>query len=78
MTTNSGSAAAQAAEVWSKADIREYLSDSALTVGAASATDTATGFVLPEPHPDPIIAAGGIPDAGTLPSDELEAASGAS
>lgn len=76
MSTNSGSAATQAAEAWSKADIRDFLSDSALTIGAASATDTATGFVLPEPHPDPIIAAGGIPDAGTLPSEELEAAFG--
>ena len=76
MTTNPGSAATQAAEVWCKADIRDFLSDSALTVGAASATDTATGFVLPEPHPDPIIAAGGIPDAGTLPAGELEAAFG--
>ena len=74
MTTKSGSASAS--EVWSKADIRDYLSDSALTVGAASATDTATGFALPEPHPDPIIAAGGIPDASTLPSSELEAAFG--
>ncbi len=76
MTTKPGSAATQAAEAWAKADIRDYLSDSALTIGAASATDTATGFVLPEPHPDPIIAAGGIPDAGTLPSEELEAAFG--
>ena len=76
MTTKPGSAAAQAAEAWSNADIRDYLSDSALTVGAGTATDAGTGWQLPNPHPDPIIAAGGIPDAGNLPSGELEAALG--
>ena len=76
MTTKPGSAAARAQEVWASADIRDFLSDSALTVGAGSATDAGTGWSLPEPHPDPIIAAGGIPDAGTLPAQELEAALG--
>ena len=41
MTTNSGSAAVQA---WSKADIRDFLSDSALTVGAGTATDAGAGL----------------------------------
>ena len=76
MTTKPGSAAVQAAEVWSKADVRDYLSESALTVGAGTPTDAGTGWQLPSPHPDPIIAAGGIPDAGNLPSGELEAALG--
>ena len=76
MTTKPGSVAAQAAAAWSNADIRDYLSDSALTVGAGTATDAGTGWQLPAPHPDPIIAAGGIPDAGNLPSGELEAALG--
>ena len=76
MTTKPGSAATQAAEAWSNADIRDYLSESALTVGAGTPTDAGTGWQLPSPHPDPIIAAGGIPDAGNLPSGELEAALG--
>ena len=76
MTTTPGSVAAQAAQAWSGADIRDYLSDSALTVGAGTPTDAGAGWQLPVPHPDPIIAAGGIPDAGTLPSGELEAALG--
>jgi 2-aminoadipate transaminase len=76
MTTKPGSAAAQAAEAWSNADVRDYLSDSALTVGAGTPTDAGAGWQLPVPHPDPIIAAGGIPDAGSLPSGELEAALG--
>jgi 2-aminoadipate transaminase len=76
MTTKPGNVAAQAAEAWSNADVRDYLSDSALTVGAGTPTDAGAGWQLPVPHPDPIIAAGGIPDAGTLPSGELEAALG--
>jgi 2-aminoadipate transaminase len=76
MTTKPGNVAAQAAEAWSNADVRDYLSDSALTVGAGTPTDAGAGWQLPVPHPDPIIAAGGIPDAGNLPSGELEAALG--
>jgi DNA-binding transcriptional MocR family regulator len=76
MTTKPGNVAAQAAEAWSNADVRDYLSDSALTVGAGTPTDAGAGWQLPVPHPDPIIAAGGIPDAGSLPSGELEAALG--
>ena len=64
MTTKPGSAAALAAtEGWGDADIRDHLSDSALTVGAGTPTDAGTGWILPSEHPDPIIAAGGIPDA---------------
>ena len=77
MTTKPGSAAALAAtEAWGDADIRDHLSDSALTVGAGTPTDAGTGWILPSEHPDPIIAAGGIPDANSLPSQELEAALG--
>ena len=77
MTSISKSAAVLAAtEAWGDADIRDHLSDSALTVGAGSPTDAGTGWAVPSGHPDPIVAAGGIPDADHLPSRELEAALG--
>ncbi len=62
------------ADIWSQTDIRDYLSESALTVGAGSPTDAGAGWMLPTPHPDPIIAAGGIPDAGSLPAREIQEA----
>jgi len=75
MTGTARDAAVKAAsERWLDADIRDFLSDSALTVGVGSPTDAGTGWKLPAGHPDPIIAAGGIPDAGTLPAQEIREA----
>ena len=56
---------------WEAVDIRDLLSESALSIGAGSPTDAGRSWRLPTEHPDPIILAGGIPDAPTLPVDDL-------
>ena len=55
-------------------DVNDHLSTSAVTVGAGSAIDAGTGFSVPAKHPNPIIAAGGIPDSGNLPSEAIREA----
>ena len=55
-------------------DVNDHLSTSAVTVGAGSAIDAGTGFNVPAKHPNPIIAAGGIPDSGNLPSEAIREA----
>ncbi len=64
----------EAARRWQDADVRDFLSKSARTIGAGSATD-AGGFArLPTQHAEPIVLGGGIPDAPTLPVDDLREA----
>ena len=64
----------EASDRWVDLDIKDFLSDSALSIGAGSATDAGAGWSLPKEHPDPIIAAGGIPDEATLPVEGLREA----
>lgn len=47
------------------------LSTSAKSIGAGSPTEAGRSWRLPTEHPDPIILAAGIPDAPTLPVDDL-------
>ena len=60
--------------LWMGLDVKDFLSDSALSIGAGSPTDAGAGWSLPKEHPDPIIAAGGIPDEETLPVKGLREA----
>ncbi len=61
----------QAAHRWSQADLNGLLSTSAKSIGAGSTTDAGRPWRLPTEHPDPIVLAGGIPDAPTLPVDDF-------
>ena len=63
-----------AARQWAHRDLSELLSTSAKSIGAGSATDAGRSWRLPTDHPDPIVLAGGIPDAPTLPVDDFRRA----
>ena len=56
---------------WKSVDIRDMLSTSAKSIGAGSPTDAGRSWRLSTEHPDPIVIAAGIPDAPTLPVDDL-------
>ncbi|MCH9011116.1 MAG: PLP-dependent aminotransferase family protein [Chloroflexi bacterium] len=64
----------EAARQWAQRDLSELLSTSAKSIGAGSATDAGRSWRLPTDHPDPIVLAGGIPDAPTLPVDDFRRA----
>lgn len=66
-----GDSASKAPKGWQSVDIRDMLSTSAKSIGAGSPTDAGRSWRLPTEHPDPIILAAGIPDAPTLPVDDL-------
>ena len=68
-TSKEDGEAAKASQIWQDVDLQTLLSDSARTIGAGSATAAGAGWKLD--HPNPIIAAGGIPDAPNLPSEDL-------
>ena len=71
---NNGDGVTSAKRRWDDVDIRELLSTSAKSIGAGSPTDAGKSWRLPTEHPDPIILAAGIPDAPTLPVDDLREA----
>ena len=50
------------------------LTGAALAIGAGTPTDVGQSWALPTEHPDPIVLAGGIPDADTLPVQHLREA----
>ncbi|MBM3925850.1 MAG: PLP-dependent aminotransferase family protein [SAR202 cluster bacterium] len=59
----------EAAKKWQNVNMNNIFSDSARTIGAGSATAAGAGWKID--HPNPIIAAGGIPDSPTLPSKDI-------
>ena len=56
---------------WESRDIRDLLSTVALNIGAGSPTDAGRTWSVPSDRQDPIMLAGGIPDAPTVPVSEL-------
>ena len=68
---STGDSVTSAKRRWGEVDIREMLSTSAKSIGAGSPTDAGRSWRLPTEHPDPIVLAAGIPDAPTLPVDDL-------
>ena len=57
---------------WEGVDIREMLSTAAKSIGAGSPTDAGRSWRRPTEHSDPIVLTAGIPDAPTLPVDDLK------
>lgn len=63
-----------ATERWSDVDVRELLSESALSIGAGTPTDAGVSWLLPTKVERPITLGGGVPDPATLPVAELQEA----
>ena len=59
------------ASPWAGVDIRTLLSSAALAVGAGTPTDQGVPWVQAPADENPILLAGGVPDPGTLPVDDL-------
>jgi 2-aminoadipate transaminase len=59
------------ANAWAQVNVADLLTGAALAIGAGTPTDVGRSWALPTAHPDPIVLAGGIPDADTLPVQEL-------
>ena len=56
---------------WAEVNVADMLTGAALAIGAGTPTDVGRSWALPTAHPDPIVLAGGIPDADTLPVQDL-------
>lgn len=63
-----------AADRWSEVDVRDMLSESALSIGAGTPTDAGVAWLLPTKVERPITLGGGVPDPATLPVVELQEA----
>ena len=57
---------------WNDVDIRNLLAQSAIAIGAGSPTDAGVSWMAPPKVERPIALAGGIPDPGTLPAEDLK------
>ena len=68
------SAKITAADRWSGIDIRNLLSESALSIGAGTPTDSGVSSILPTKVVRPITLGGGVPDPATLPVVGLQKA----
>ena len=63
-----------AAERWAEIDVRDLLSESALSIGAGTPTDAGVSWLLPTKVERLITLGGGVPDPATLPVAELQEA----
>ena len=56
---------------WADVDVADMLTGAALAIGAGTPTDVGRSWSPPTDHPDPIVLAAGIPDADSLPVQDL-------
>ena len=56
---------------WADVNVADMLTGAALAIGAGTPTDVGRSWMPPTDHPDPIVLAAGIPDADTLPVQDL-------
>ena len=73
-TDHDGVERVKSADAWQEVSVADMLTGAAMAIGAGTPTDVGRSWALPTTHPDPIVLAAGIPDAATLPVEDLREA----